>query len=591
MNKTTEETEKAAPIGQGSSAFESAVTAAVDDRIVTKVGKQRWLICALLFFAATINYIDRQVIGILKPTLEAEFGWSETDYGWIVFAFQTAYALGLLGVGNLMDKIGTKKGFSLSIIVWSIGATMHAWAVPIGAGALGALAWFGFDSAAIGLSVSVVGFIIARFVLGIGEAGNFPASIKTVAEWFPKKERAFATGIFNSGTNIGALATPLIVPWIAVAYGWYEAFIITGIIGFIWLVFWLLLYRKPEEHPKLSKAELDYIQSDPPEPTVKIPWKNLFPHRQTWAFAIGKFLTDPIWWVYLFWLPDFLKKQHGLDLKTFGIPLAIIYIIADVGSIGGGWLSGFFIKRGWSINKSRKTAMLICAIAVVPIIFASTLGSSIFQASDFVNMPALIGKIKDGQDPVSIYIRNQFSPEARQLLEQNAPNQEALVNEFNGLLKGASLYQEQRFEGIQLSQDTKTLLDKNPQKEDLIRLNRMLMEDTYPVEIKRVPRTTYLWIAIILIGIAAAAHQGWSANIFTTASDMFPKQAVGSVVGIGGMAGAIGGMFIAKLVAYILDSTGSYLPIFAIAASAYLVALLIIHLLAPNLEPAKLEEV
>lgn len=475
MNKTTEDKENAPPIGQGSSAFESAVTATIDDRIVTKVGKQRWVICALLFFAATINYIDRQVIGILKPTLEAEFGWSETDYGWIVFAFQTAYALGLLGVGNLMDKIGTKKGFSLSIIVWSIGATMHAWAVPIGAGALGALAWFGFDSAAIGLSVSVVGFIIARFILGIGEAGNFPASIKTVAEWFPKKERAFATGIFNSGTNIGALATPLIVPWIAVAYGWYEAFIITGIIGFIWLVFWLLLYRKPEEHPNLSKAELDYIQSDPPEPTVKIPWKNLFPHRQTWAFAIGKFLTDPIWWVYLFWLPDFLKKQHGLDLKTFGIPLAIIYIIADVGSIGGGWLSGFFIKRGWSINKSRKTAMLICAIAVVPIIFASM--------------------------------------------------------------------------------------------------------------------TSNLWVAVVLIGIAAAAHQGWSANIFTTASDMFPKQAVGSVVGIGGMAGAIGGMFIAKLVAYILETTGSYVPIFAIAASAYLVALLVIHLLAPNLEPAKLDEV
>lgn len=475
MNKTTEETENAAPIGQGSSAFESAVTATIDDRIITKVGKQRWVICALLFFAATINYIDRQVIGILKPTLEAEFGWSEIDYGWIVFAFQAAYALGLLVVGNLMDKIGTKKGFSLSIIVWSIGATMHAWAVPIGVGALGALAWFGFDSAAIGLSVSVIGFIVARFILGIGEAGNFPASIKTVAEWFPKKERAFATGIFNSGTNVGALATPLIVPWIAVTYGWYEAFIITGIIGFIWLVFWLLLYRKPEEHPNLSKAELEYIQSDSPEPTVKIPWKNLFPHRQTWAFAIGKFLTDPIWWVYLFWLPDFLKKQHGLDLKTFGIPLAIIYIIADVGSIGGGWLSGFFIKRGWSINKSRKTAMLICAIAVVPIIFASM--------------------------------------------------------------------------------------------------------------------TSNLWVAVVLIGIAAAAHQGWSANIFTTASDMFPKQAVGSVVGIGGMAGAIGGMFIAKLVAYILDKTGSYVPIFAIAASAYLIALLVIHLLAPKLEPAKLDEI
>lgn len=436
-----------------------------------KVGRQRWVICALLFFAATINYIDRQVIGILKPTLEEQFGWTEIDYGWIVFAFQTAYALGLLCVGGLMDKIGTKKGFSLSIIVWSIGATMHAWAVPIGAGVLGALAWFGFDSAKIGLSVSVIGFIVARFVLGIGEAGNFPASIKTVAEWFPKKERALATGIFNSGTNIGALATPLIVPWIAVTYGWYEAFIITGLIGFIWLVFWLTFYHKPEEHPQLSSAELDYIQSDPAEPMVKIPWRNLFPHRQTWAFAIGKFLTDPIWWVYLFWLPDFLKKQHGLDLKTFGIPLAIIYIIADVGSIGGGWLSGFFIKCGWSINKSRKTAMLICALAVVPIIFASM--------------------------------------------------------------------------------------------------------------------TSNLWVAVILIGIAAAAHQGWSANIFTTASDMFPKQAVGSVVGIGGMAGAIGGMFIAKLVAYILDSTGSYLPIFAIAASAYLIALLIIHLLAPNLEPAQ----
>lgn len=437
-----------------------------------KVGRQRWVICALLFFAATINYIDRQVIGILKPTLEAEFGWTEIDYGWIVFAFQTAYALGLLFVGGLMDKIGTKKGFSLSIIVWSIGATMHAWAVPIGAGVLGALAWFGTDSASIGLSVSVIGFIIARFILGIGEAGNFPASIKTVAEWFPKKERALATGIFNSGTNVGALATPLVVPWIAVTYGWYEAFIITGIIGFVWLIFWLTFYHKPEEHPQLSNAELEYIQSDPPEPTFKIPWKNLFPHRQTWAFAIGKFMTDPIWWVYLFWLPDFLKKQHGLDLKTFGIPLAIIYIIADVGSIGGGWISSNLIKRGWSINKSRKTAMLICALAVVPIIFASM--------------------------------------------------------------------------------------------------------------------TSNLWVAVILIGIAAAAHQGWSANIFTIASDMFPKQAVGSVVGIGGMAGAIGGMFIAKLVAYILDKTGSYVPIFAIAASAYLIALLVIHFLAPKLEPAKI---
>jgi len=262
---------------------------------------------------------------------------------------------------------------------------------------------------------------------------------------------------------------------IVIYWGWYEAFIITGALGFIWLVFWLIIYRKPEEDPNLSPTELAYIQSDPPEPTARIPWARLFPHRQTWAFAIGKFMTDPIWWVYLFWLPDFLNKQHGLELKNFGLPLAIIYIIADVGSIGGGWISGALIKRGWSINAGRKIAMLICALAVVPIIFAST--------------------------------------------------------------------------------------------------------------------TSNLWVAVILIGIAAAAHQGWSANLFTTASDMFPKQAVGSVVGIGGMAGAIGGMFIAKLVAYILETTGSYVPIFAIAASAYLIALLIIHLLAPRLEPAQFAEV
>ena len=459
------------PPEESASSATGAVIAAAHE-VGGRIGRQRWVICALLFFAATVNYIDRQVLGILKPTLEAEFGWTELDYSWIVFSFQTAYAAGLLLVGKLMDRFGTKKGFSFSITLWSLAAMAHAWAVPLGASAIGALMYFGFITPTTALSASVVGFIIVRFLLGLGEAGNFPASIKTVAEWFPKKERALATGIFNSGTNIGALVTPLVVPWIALTYGWYEAFVVTGAIGFIWLVFWLLYYKKPEEHPKLSRTELAYIQSDPPEPTVKIPWRNLFPHRQTWAFAIGKFLTDPIWWVYLFWLPDFLKKQHGLDLKTFGIPIAVIYIIADVGSIGGGWLSGFFIKRGWSINKSRKVAMLICALAVVPIVIAST--------------------------------------------------------------------------------------------------------------------TSSLWLSVILIGIAAAAHQGWSANIFTISSDMFPKQAVGSVVGIGGMMGAIGGMCISPLVGFILDRTGSYVPIFIIAASAYLVALLIIHLLAPRLEPAKI---
>lgn len=453
----------------------------------TRVGNFRWAICSLLFFAATINYIDRQVIGILKPTLTEQFGWSELDYSWIVFAFQTAYAIGLLFVGKLMDRIGTKIGFALAIVVWSIAAMAHAWApeigtvfapvvAPIVAAVVSAFnavsSVFGAAPWTFTLSASVAGFMVVRFLLGIGEAGNFPASIKTVAEWFPKKERAFATGIFNAGTNVGALATPLAVPLIVIAWGWYEAFIFTGIIGFIWLAFWLLIYKRPEEHKRLSQTELEYIQSDPVEPTASVPWRRLFPHRQTWAFGIGKFLTDPIWWVYLFWLPDFLKKQHGLDLKTFGIPLAIIYIIADVGSVGGGYISGALIKRGWSINKSRKTAMLICALAVVPIIFASI--------------------------------------------------------------------------------------------------------------------TSNLWVAVVLIGIAAAAHQGWSANIFTISSDMFPKQAVGSVVGIGGMMGAVGGMIISPLVGYILDRTGSYVPIFIIAASAYLVALLLIHLLAPKLEPANI---
>jgi MFS transporter, ACS family, hexuronate transporter len=461
------------PPEEAASTFTGSVAAAAGE-IAGRVGKRRWVICSLLFFAATVNYIDRQVIGILKPTLQTQFSWTEVDYGWIVFSFQTAYAIGLLFVGRLMDRLGTKIGFALSIIVWSVAAIGHAYAIAIGAVAFGIAAWvmtaFGYNPAISLASSSVLGFIVVRFLLGLGEAGNFPASIKTVSEWFPKKERSLATGVFNAGTNVGALVTPLAVPLIVAAWGWYEAFIITGAIGFIWLVFWLVIYKRPEDDPRLSRRELEYIQSDPAEPAKRIPWSRLFPHRQTWAFGIGKFLTDPIWWVYLFWLPDFLNKQHGLDLKNFGIPLAVIYIIADVGSVGGGYISSALIKRGWTINKSRKTAMLICAVAVVPIVFASV--------------------------------------------------------------------------------------------------------------------TSSLWLAILLIGIAAAAHQGWSANIFTISSDMFPKQAVGSVVGIGGMLGAVGGMIISPLVGYILQTTGSYVPIFIIAASAYLVALLIIHLLAPKLEPA-----
>lgn len=413
-------------------------------------GYYRWTICALLFFATTINYIDRQIIGILKTTLETEMGWSEIDYSNIVLAFQLAYAVGLLLVGRMMDWLGTRKGFSVAVIFWSIAAMAHA------------------------LARSVFGFAAARFALGLGEAGNFPAAIKTVAEWFPKKERALATGIFNAGSNVGAIVAPLIVPWITITYGWQEAFVVTGAIGFIWVVFWWILYKRPEEHPKLSKQELAHIQSDPPEPSAKIKWSKLFPHRQTWAFAIAKFMTDPIWWLYLFWVPDFLHKSHGITLLNVGLPLVAIYLIADIGSVGGGWISSALIKRGWSVNAGRKTAMLICALAVLPIVFAS--------------------QVKD------------------------------------------------------------------------------------------------LWVAVGIIGLAAAAHQGWSANLFTIVSDMFPRRVVASVVGIGGMAGAIGGMLIAKIVGYILQWTGSYLPIFIMAGSMYLLALLFVHLLVPKLQPASVEE-
>ena len=445
------------PAGESSAGTASAIKAG---------GRYRWVVCALLFFAATINYIDRQVIGILKPTLQQEFGWSEIDYADIVFSFQLAYAIGLLLAGGIVDRIGARKGFAVAIVVWSLAAMAHAEATVFGPAVAAVLGVFGLTYTA-----SVAGFIAARFILGLGEAGNFPAAIKVVAEWFPKRERAFATGLFNSGTNIGALVTPLVVPWITLTWGWYWAFVVTGAVGFLWLLFWLPLYRDPESHPRVTPGELAYIRSDPPETMARVPWRSVLPHRQTWAFMIGKFLTDPVWWLYLFWIPDFLNRNHAIDLRLIGPPLVVIYLVADVGSIGGGWLSSALIKRGWSVNAGRKTAMLICALAVLPMMFAS-------GARD-------------------------------------------------------------------------------------------------------------LWVAVGLISIAAAAHQGWSANLFTLVSDTFPRQAVGSVVGLGGMAGAIGGMLIAKLTGYLLQVTGSYVPVFLIAAFAYLTALGIIHLLVPKLEPAK----
>lgn len=411
-------------------------------------GNVRWVICALLFFATTINYIDRQVIGILKPTLQGELGWSEVDYGMIVFWFQAAYAIGLLACGPIIDKVGSKMGYAAAITLWSLAALFHALVRTPG------------------------GFSIARFALGLGEAANFPAAIKSVAEWFPKKERALAAGILNAGANVGAIATPIVVPIITLAYGWRVAFIVTGMLGFVWLAAWLLFYRAPEHHPRVSAQELAYIRADQDNDagTAPIPWRRLFRYRGTWAFVTAKFLTDPVWYLFLFWLPDFFAKRHGLDLKTFGPPLIAVYLLADVGSIGGGWLSSALIKRGYSVNAGRKLALLASAVLVLPIMLASTVSS--------------------------------------------------------------------------------------------------------------------LFAAVAIIGVAAAAHQGWSSNLYTMVSDTFPKSSVASVMGIGGAAGAVGGMIMARYVGHVLETVGSYAPVFIWAGSAYLVALAIVHLMLPKLDVA-----
>ncbi len=409
----------------------------------------RWAVCALLFLATTINYIDRQVIGVLKPMLSEQLGWSEIDYGNIITAFQIAYAAGYLGMGRLMDRIGVRLGFSLAVVFWSLAAMAHA------------------------AARSVFGFGAARFALGLAEGGNFPGAVKAVGEWFPKRERALATGIFNAGSNVGALVTPLAVPWIAVRYGWPAAFLATGALGFLWLLAWGILYRPPDRHPRVTPAELAHIRSDPPDPPARVPWLALLRHRQTWAFTSAMFLIAPVWWFYLYWIPDFLNKRHGLDLLSLGPPLVAIYLMTDVGSVAGGWLSSRLLKRGWSANAARKTAMLACALCVVPVLAA--------------------------------------------------------------------------------------------------------------------PWISNLWLATAVIGLAASAHQGFAANLYTIVSDTVPRQAVSSVVGIGGTAGSIGGMFIAQLTGFLLQTTGSYLVPFAIASFAYLVALGVLHRLLPRLEPMTLD--
>ena len=411
---------------------------------ITRIGRVRWTICAMLFFATSINYMDRQVIALLKPSLAHTIGLTEISYGYIVDAFQIAYAIGLLVAGRVVDKIGTRIGYVLIMGIWSLSAMGHA------------------------LASTAFEFGIARFFLGIGESGNFPAAIKTVAEWFPQSERSLATGIFNSGANVGAVLAPLIVPWVALHYGWRAAFLATGIFSMLWIAWWARYYRKPADHPTLTGAELRHIyQEAAAQMGPSVPWARLLGYRQTWAFSIAKFLTDPIWWFYLFWLPSYFSSKFHLNLLHLGLPLILIYNMSAIGSIGGGWLPAPFRKMGMSATGARLLAMLLCACCVVPVFTLGHIGSE--------------------------------------------------------------------------------------------------------------------WIAIILLGIAAGAHQGWSANLFTTVSDMFPRSAVGAVVGIGGMAGSAGGALLAFFTGHILERTHSYSILFILASTAYLLALLIMRLLAPGL--------
>lgn len=413
-----------------------------------KAGRFRWLIVSLLFAATAINYIDRQMIGVLKPTLSAEFGWTDTQFAAIIFWFQLAYAIGYVSFGKVVDALGARLGYAVAIVIWTVSHVAH------------------------GFANGIASFALARFGLGIGESGNFPAGIRAVTDWFPQRERAYAIGLFNAGANVGAIITPLIVPVLVLWFDWRAAFFITGIFGIAWLAAWWILYRHPTEHGSVSPGELAWIRQDPADPVEVIGWTQLLRVKETWAYALGKFLIDPIWWFFLFWLPGYLFQRYNLDLKTFGLPLAAIYLISDGGSIAGGWLSSRLIKSGRSPNFARKITMLICALCVLPIYFAQSLDS--------------------------------------------------------------------------------------------------------------------VWSAVLVIGLATAAHQAFSANLYTLPSDVFPRGAVGSVVGIGGMIGAFGGMGMAVFTGYILDKTNSYDLLFAICASAYLAALTVVHLLSPRLAPARL---
>lgn len=423
---------------------QSAMTVA--EPAISRVGTVRWLVCALLFAVVALNYTDRQVLSVLKPTLQQAYGWSETGYGWLAISFQIAYGLGYVAFGRIVDRFGAKVGGTIAVTLWSIAHTAHAFVT------------------------SIAGFAWVRIPMGLGESGLFPCTLAATTEWFPLRERALAIGIFNAGSNVGAIIAPFIVPIITILWGWQMAFILTGLLTFAWLAVWLIWYRRPREMTSLGKQELAYIESDPQEAQRPVAWSKLLSTRQTWAYMAGRFLIDPVWWTFLFWLPDFFSKRYGVDLKHYGPPLVAVYVMADIGSVLGGWRSSHLIKRGIAVGRARKMAMLACALCALPVASA-------------------------------MYASN-------------------------------------------------------------------------------------LWLAVAVIGLACGAHQGFSANLYALPSDLFPRWAAGSIVGLGGFAGAAGGVLMSLYAANVLQAIGSYTPIFIFASLAYLLALLVVHLIVPRYAPA-----
>ncbi len=514
----------------------------VEETRPSGIGRYRWRICALLFLATTINYVDRSILGVMGPTLQYKvFHWTDIDYANINIAFKLAYAIGLISMGAFIDRLGTKVGFAISFTLWSVFSLLHAAVRP---------------------AFSVIGFSLARFGLGFGEAGNFPAAIKTVGEWFPKKERAFATGIFNAGSNVGAILTPLLIPLLVMpdGTGWQFPFLVTGACG-IWVFFWWRMYERPETHPQVSPAELAYINSDsvPETPTKKVPWVRVLPVRETWAFALGK-MTDAAWWFYLFWGAKFLYDQFGLDIKGLAIPFVTIYLVADGGSIAGGWMSSFFIKRGWAVNRARKTTLLLCALCIMPVACVTLIGTKFavnarfFQRLETRTFTVQDVVVTDGQRQ-RVKIEERIPAEVQAALRQ---------------LEGKS-YNSAK----ELIAAVGTVLTPEQAKQfDTALINSARSDSLY-------------WVAVLLMAMAAAGHQAWSCNLFTLVSDVFPKKATASVTGIGGMVGAAAGIVSDLTLGRVLTSHGpaGYFFAFLVAGSIYLICLGIIQVLMPRMTP------